>query len=437
MHTSQTLRRKVGRELDIVLAGTATSVPGSTAGLADISGDSPLDPSDPDSRFDGAGLLIRHANGNLYYRRNIDFLPASQELRFVALPGLAGTPDYELHLEPQLHPLTIWPDLINEGLAYIRHIVRRPIMFATGRNHYDLADYPEITGPEQVRALAYRGENLLLNPDFNEWTGDVPGEWTRSAGTSEREAGATLNYPYACRFSGSLHQEVDVISDDATVRAYAFFAEAAAARSSLVLEALASDGAVLKTAQADRPSGSGARTVTAALSLADDIERVRVKLESSGGESVVFAPMIHYHDMGISRDIPQFRVEEAIGGGLSMYSSSGRFGEGVGELALLLPYEKLAGQFDLAATDDLVLGNPDPPTDRLLEAAVAVEVLNWLVRNPTLAARIEYASALRSWSDKRDDREEEYSRRIEKTAEMYPAGDESPWPVVGPMYEGG
>src|SRR3990172_5679852 len=74
---------------------------------------------------------------NLFYRQNTTYTPATQTLTFVGTITLADAVYYEVHPEPILHPLNVWPNLVNESLQLIRRLSWRYILL-TGRGYYDL-----------------------------------------------------------------------------------------------------------------------------------------------------------------------------------------------------------------------------------------------------------------------------------------------------------
>jgi len=411
--TRRQIIANVGGKLGIVRTGTATSLTGTTA-ILDVSDDSPLDPGDQAERFSGAGLLVV-AGANLGYRQNVTYVPATQSITFASVTGLAGTPYYEIHLEPLLHRLLDWPVLIDEGLALIRRISLENI-YLTGRGYYDLSDWTDIIGPEQIRRLYDVGPNLLQNADFFAWPSGAsgPDQWTVSAALDRAvvknySSGALLNT------AENMYQEVSRGFSSARVKV-AVWAKMSAGTGTLEITTRLASGSAERTVTATTTSTVGA-LVTAEIETTNLTAKVRVTFSSSGGNMTVWAPMAYIMSQGQRRRVRPFTTLLA-DSAMKLFVPSGN--AACGELALLLPYAGL-GATATDAADAVTTAAPD----KLIEAAVAVQVLAFLTEHPQVPAssKSEYAAALKLWSEKFQQRTRLHMRRIAKTQSVWESGE--------------
>lgn len=415
--TRRQIRANVGGKIGIVRTGTATSITGTTA-IFDVSDDSPLDPGDIAERLSGSGLLVV-AGSNIGYRQNVTYVPATQSITFAAVTGLTGTPYYEIHLEPLLHPLLDWPVLIDEALALIRRIVLKNILL-TGRGYYDLAHWSDITGSEQVRRLYDVGPNMLQNGDFSAWpAGDAsPRLWT-ATGTIGR-ANAVLNYGNGVILDATeaLHQDIVMGATRRMIRASVWVDGSATAAGRLTLDARTAAGSQY-TSVATAVADGTRQQLTVELEVAAWITTLRLQItETVGGQSSTFwAPMVYDVSQGHRHRVHPFTTLAA-DTGMKLYVPSGA--GSCGEMALLLPYAGLGS----AATDAADVATTAAP-DKLIEAAVAVQVLAFLAEHPQVptTSKAEYATALKLWGGKFRQRIRLHMRRIAKTQSVWEAGE--------------
>jgi len=415
------IRQQVGRDLGLILFGTSSSTPAGDLTLLDTSQDSPLDPGDVAERLNGAGLLIDDGT-NLFYRQNTTYTPATQTLTFVGTITLADAVYYEVHTEPILHPLNVWPNLVNESLQLIRRLSWRYILL-TGRGYYDLnhwtADVSNpVVGPEQIRRLYYLGNNLLSNGDFRLWAAGeaVPDAWTAGAGAVAR-ANNVLNYGngVTCDATETLYQDIPVGGSRRKIRAAVWVDGSATAAGRLTLDARTAAGSqytVTATATAD-----GTRQqLVAEIELPAHITTLRVTLEETvGGQTSTFwAPMVWDLGVGLMRRIQPLTTFLA-DNNLLMYTPEV---SGCAMMAALLPYPALS----TAATHAADIATTTAP-DNLIIAAVAVRVLSWLIENPGIADKTEYAAALLIWRDRFHNRAREHMRKLTKQQQTWEAGE--------------
>lgn len=413
--TRTQIRQEVGRELGIVFPGTATAVDAAGAvRIDDTSDDSPFDPGDDAVRYNGAGVYIIDSDADRYWRQNLTYTPGSQRISWSGAlsPVLTDTtPDYELHTEPILHPLLVWPSLINDALALIRFISFKYINLSSHRDYYDLDFYSDIIGVERMRRLYYVGDNLLRNPEF-QWTqgGTTPANWTPTGipGKTTKpntEYAALLNTTEALdqvisirgpkRLRGSINVDIDTatgISLSLTAR----FTDGSTER--LITGTQSSDGQLIVDIETTHETAS-----------------VLYHIESAGGDAIVWLPAVYDLSLGIRKRIqPATLVQHdatSTAPTIRMYAPSI---DGVGQFALLLPYPALAS--DTATTT---------APDELVKAAVAVQVLRWLVSNPQIVDKSEYTAALMIWSDRFNNRSREHMRKIQKTQQLWEWGEVS------------
>ncbi len=414
------IRQTVGKDLGIIKVGTATTVDTSNDDdLTDSSDDSPLDLGDAATLLSGAGLLVVNpdsSSGNLAYRRNITYTPSSQNLSFATLGTLAGTPIYEIHLEPLLHPLTDWPDLIDDGLALIRRISFQHILL-DNRRYYDLTQYTDILGPEMVRRLYFMGANLLQNADFAQWaTGDDgPAKWTASAALARVEV---VNYPQAvqCGSAETVYQDIEGLGGQARRLKIVVWAKAASGAT----------GTLRVTARLADDSSERETTTTISADTTDQIEveiettqrtaSLRIKLEAADANVDWWAPIVYEISAGRRQRVKPLTTMLS-DGTMKMWVPPKT---GVGQMALLLPYPALGSAATVAA-DIVTTAAPD----ELIVSAVAVQVLRWLVQTPQIpsASKQEYLASLVIWEARFQQRARTHMRKIAKTQELYESGE--------------
>ncbi len=422
------LRQRVGqRELGLIYVGTTTTT-GATTQLIDTSDDSPLDPGDNPVRLNGAGLLVRSPAGGtgLSYRQNVTYVPATQEFTFAAISGLTGTPEYEIHLEPLLHPLLIWPGLIDDALALIRRISFQHILL-TNRNYYDLTDWAEITGPEQVRRLYELSANLIRNPTFEPWpvADAVPTGWTSAVGDPTR-AVLEENVPFAVTLGSgeSLFQDIQVGIQDRRIKAVIWARNDADSEARLLLEARRADETVDDTQTVDFTTANGQRQLEAEVETSSLTDHVRLTISSQTAAGATFwAPMAYDLSLGRRRRVKPLTVmlsAEGDAGAATLKLYAPRASQQVGQMALLLPYPAL-GSTATTTADDVTTSAPD----ELVVAAVAVQVLRWLVTHPQMpsTSKSEYTRTLATWEARFRQRARTHMRKIAKSQEMWEAGE--------------
>lgn len=425
--TRRQLRQRVGqRELGLIFVGT-TITTGATTQIIDTSDDSPLDPGDNAVRLNGAGLLVRDPDGNagLSYRQNVTYVPATQEFTFAAISGLTGTPEYEIHLEPLLHPLLIWPGLIDDALALIRRISFQHILL-TNRNYYDLTDWAEITGPEQVRRLYELSSNFLRNPEFEPWPAAdaTPTGWT-TTGTPVREV-TEENVPFGVGLGSgeTLYQDLQVATTDRRIKAVVWARNDADSKARLLLEARRADETVDDTQTVDFTTANGQRQLEAEVETSSLTDHVRITLSSESNAGAIFwAPMAYDLTLGRRRRVKPITTmlsAEGDAGAATMKLYTPRTSRQVGQMALLLPYPALGSTATVAA-DDVTTSAPD----ELVIASVAVQVLRWLVTHPQIpsTSKAEYTRTLATWEARFRQRARTHMRKISKAQESWEAGE--------------
>jgi len=417
--TRTQLRSQVGRELGIIFSGTATSVDAAGAvQLNDTSDDSPFDPGDDSSRFNGAGLYILDSDADRYFRQNLTYVPASQRVTWTGAlsPALTDTtPDYEIHTEPILSPFTIWPTLIDDALRLIRFISFQYISL-TGRNYYDLADWDDIIGVERFRRLYYVGQNLLKNSEFR-WpaAATVPTDWVMTLGTAGRNTDRD-NVAYAVELDTT-----ESIRQDATIRGPqrvrgVISVTNTGGTQTLSLTARRADGSSDEITSVASDGTTAVQQIVADLETTDNTATVRFEVNHVGGGSIgiVWSPMLYNLTDGVRQRIRPANVIQAdattTDPNIRLYCPD--IDDAVGEMALLLPYPALAlDTSTTAAPDDLI------------RAAVAVQVLRWLVSSPQIVDKSEYQQALTIWADKFDRRSKEHMRKIQKSRALWESGE--------------
>ena len=414
------IRQTVGKDLGIIKVGTASAVDSSNKDdITDSSDDSPLDPGDAATLLNGAGLLIvdpDNSSGNLGYRRNITYTPSNQNLSFAAFGILAGTPIYEIHLEPLLHPLTDWPDLIDDGLALIRRISFQHILL-NNRRYYDLRQYTDIKGPEMVRRLYFMGANLLQNADFALWdTGDDgPAQWTASAALARVEV---VNYAQAaqCGSAETLYQDVEGIGGQSRRLKVVVWGKAASGATGTlrVTARLANDSSERETT--DTISASTTEQLEVEIETTQRTASLRVKLEAAAANVDWWAPMVYEVSAGRRQRVKPLTTMLS-DGTMKMWVPPKT---GVGQMALLLPYPALGS----TATDTADLVTTAAP-DELVTSAVAIQVLRWLTQSPQIpaASKQEYLASLIIWEARFQQRARIHMRKIAKTQELWESGE--------------
>ena len=425
--TRRQIRQRVGqRELGIIYVGTTTTT-GATTQVIDTSDDSPMDPGDNALRYNGAGLLVRSPAGGtgIAYRQNVTYVPATQELTVAAISGLTGTPEYELHLEPLLHPLLIWPGLIDDALALIRRISFQHILF-TNRNYYDLTDWAEIVGPEQIRRLYSIGTNLLRNPRFEPWPASqaVPDGWT-SVATPTRIL-VEENVPFALSLGSgeTIYQDIQVGIQDRRIKAVVWARNDSDSEARLLLEARRSDETVDDAQTVNFTTASGQRQLEAEVETSHLTNHVRITLSSETAAGAVFwAPLAYDLSMGRRsriKPITTMLAGQGDAGAATMKLYVPYRSEQVGQMALLLPYPAL-GAVATTTADDVTTSAPD----ELVIAAVATQVLRWLVTHPQIpsTSKTEYRLSLQTWEARFRQRARTHMRKIAKTQEMWEASE--------------
>lgn len=413
----QTIRRTVGGEIGIVRHGTTTS--SSTTTALDTSSDSPFDSGDSDQLLTGAGILVDDGT-TLHFRRNCTYDSSAQKLTFGTISGLTGAKQYEVHTEPLLHPLTEWPRLIDNGLALIRRIAAQPILL-TGRGYYDITHWTDVEGVEQLRRLYLLGHSMLRNGDMANWpSGDaVPNNWTLSGGSLTR-IDNTVNYPSAAEVEAGevLSQDIQMGSGNRRLAASVWTLPESGGAPVLSLYALDSAGTPLYYADGTGAVGDGTtrEQLTVELEIAPYVHSVQIQLAGPDGHAAVFwSPTLVQLNDGMRRRIQPFTTLD-VDGTIRFYIPRV---SGVGEMVLLLPYAGLGS----AATHAADIATTTAP-DKLIIAAVAVQVLGWLVSHPHIPDDSEYQEALQIWSDRFRKRAKEHMRKITKTQQLWEAGEQ-------------
>ena len=414
------IRQTVGKDLGIIKVGVATAVDSTNDDdLTDTSDDSPLDPGDAATLLSGAGLLVvdpDNSTGALAYRRNITYTPSSQNLSFATLTTLAGTPIYEIHLEPLLHPLTDWPDLIDDGLALIRRISFQHILL-NNRRYYDLSQYADILGPEMVRRLYFMGPNLLRNASFDQWaTGDDgPGDWTASAALARVEV---VNYAQAaqCGTTETLYQDITGLGAQGRRLKVVVWGKAAATATGTlrVTARLADDSTERETT--DTVAASKTERLEVEIETTPRTASIRIKLEAATANVDWWAPMVYEMSAGRRQRVKPLTTMLS-DGEMKMWVPPKT---GVGQMALLLPYAALGA----VATDAADLVTTAAP-DELIVSAVAMQVLRWLTQSPQIpsSSKQEYLASLMIWEARFQQRARIHMRKIAKTQELWESGE--------------
>ena len=427
--TVRATRQRVGRETGIILTGVATAVSGTS--INDTSPDSPFNAADNAELLNGAGVLIHVvATGVTHYRTNITYVPGPQGFLWAgSVASIAIGDSYEIHLEPLLNPLINWPDLIEDALKTIKRISWQEILM-NGRGYYDLTDYTDIDGPEQVRRLYDTGPNLLKNGDLALWpTGAaMPTNWTLFAGTAPTRA-EVRNYPHGMQntAAGLLQTRQSVsMSGPGRLRGTFFtkYISGTSIRFVAELTALLPDASVERTAGVTRTVTTGG--LTDAVPLRTELEithrtasvLMRVEIDNcSTCSGVMWAPTLTRVSDGQARRIQPLTP--------MLYDDTVRLyvpeSETVGRMALLLPYSTVADDGATVISTSL--------NDNLLIAAVAVQVLRWLISNPQLPDKSQFQFMLAIWEAKFAKRHREHMRKIMKTPQMWEAGE-----LTGPYY---
>jgi hypothetical protein len=431
--TRRQIRQRVGqRELGIIYVGTMT-VTGAETQAIDTSDNSPMDPGDNALRYNGAGLLVRSPAGGtgIAYRQNVTYVPATQELTIAAISGLTGTPEYELHLEPLLHPLLIWPGLIDDALALIRRISFQHILF-TNRNYYDLTDWAEIVGPEQVRRLYSIGTNLLQNPKFDPWpvANLAPNNWT-GTGAGIVRGNIEENVPHSvgldpAAVAETLEQIITLSVANRRVKCVVWARNDANSQARLTLQARRSGPTVEDSQIVTFTTASGQRQLEAEVETTSDTASVRILLDNAGADAstaTFWAPMLYDLAMGRRsrvKPITTMLAGQGDAGAATMKLYVPYRSEQVGQMALLLPYPAL-GAVATTTADDVATSAPD----ELVIAAVATQVLRWLVTHPQIpsTSKTEYRVSLQTWEARFRQRARTHMRKIAKTQEMWEASE--------------
>lgn len=420
--TLKQIRQRVGKELGhIILVGTATAVGGPNLFIDDTSPDSPFDPTDVNLRLNGAGILLHNpdGSGNIFYRQNVLYTPSSQRISFGTVTGLTGTPEYEIHRETLLHPLLIWPQLVNNALNKIKRL-SFPHIYLNDRGFYDLAWYQDIIGSERIRRLYWVGNNLVANPDFDPWTNgaDAPQQWTASAAANEWHV---PNVPNGAAISTgqNMLQVVTVGVNRRRFRGVVWAFPANTSVGTLTLTAKRSDGSNVRIVSAATPAGTTTVTyyeLLVDLELPSDAATVEFKMSAANANCIFWSPMAYNVSRGVRKRVQPITVFNE-NGSIRMYCPPHR---GVAQFGLLLPYANFSGAATVAA-DTTTTTAPDD----LIIAAVAVEVLRWLSDQPDLPSdsKVEYNRALTTWASKFRQRAREHMRRLSKTQQAWEAGE--------------
>lgn len=414
----QQIRQQVGAELGIVLSGTATSVspaaPNTTA-IFDTSQDSPFDPGDNALRFNGAGVYLIDSDTDRFYRQNLTYVPSTQSVAWTGVISATDTtPDFEIHTEPILHPLLVWPDLIADALRLIRFISLQYISL-THRGYYVLDAWPDILGVERIRRLYFIGQNYLDNPDFVWPTGaTVPDDWTGTGTAPIRSAQANVEHGAILAAASTLSQIASMPLQPGRFRGEVTAIAAVATPLTLTLRARLSSGATERVQTETTTVDNTTEHLAAEIETTSRTADIQFELAAhAGATATVYSPLLVNLTHGERRRLqPVTAIAHNPGetnGGIRLYTPEI---DGVGQFALLLPYASLA-------TDTTSTSAPDD----LVKAAVAVQVLRWLISNPQIMDKSEYQSALAIWADKFDRRAREHMRKIQKTQQLWEQGE--------------
>lgn len=412
--TYRAARQRVGRELGIILSGVATAVTGTT--LIDTSSDAPFDPGDKAERLNGAGILIFVvATSTYHYRTNVTYDPATQKITWAgSVASIAAGDTYEVHLETILNPLTIWPDLFEDALKTIKRISWQEILL-TGRGYYDLTDWTDIDGPEQVRRLYDVGPNILKNADLQDWPTSVtdPTDWS---GTGDPSRATVLNYSHGFG--------LDAAAGETLAQAVSIQGPGRLRVGALAKNVNGSnDLSVTLTARLADLSTERTSTHTIASSGSTAVQRLRTELEltkrtasvlvtftgAGSGNIAFWMPFLYFLSGGQAHRIQPTNpmlVDDVV----RLYVPDP---VGVGAMALLLPYATVADDGATVISSTL--------NDNLLIAALAVQVLRWLVSNPQLPGRGQYQLQIAIWESKFNKRHREHMRKIFKTPQLWEA----------------
>lgn len=416
--TIRQARARVGRELGIILTGVATAVTGTS--LNDTSSDSPFDPSDVQERLNGAAILVHvAATGLTHYRQNVSYSVGGQGFTWVgSIPSIAVGDAYEIHLEPLLHPLLNWPDLIEDALKLLKFVSWQEILL-TGRGYYDMSDYPDIDGPEQIRRLYDVGSNLLLNGSFEDWptTATVPTNWSIVAGTVTQNFSPKNYRGLTLSSLGSIRQTFS-FRGPRRVRVVVWAKRNV--HPSTVLLTVDVRNAASGTLHSATASNS-ATAVDTPFRLAVDVEvekeadSVRVTIENTAGTSgaTIWAPLAYDLSDGLAQRIQPITtliVDDVV----RLFVPED---DCVAQLTLLLPYT-------VPADDGTTVISTSLP-DRLLIAALAVQVLRFLIMQPQLPDRGQYQLAIGIWEGLFERRHREHMRKIAKTQQRWEAGEQA------------
>lgn len=410
--TAEQIRQQVGDDLGIVRLGTATSLDGAGAlQLNDVSDDSPFDPGDSATRYDGAGLVVIDSDADRYYRQNLVYVPASQRVTWTGAlsPNVTdSTPDYELHLEPFLHPLLDWPKLINRALKVIRRISWEYILLTGNRGYYDLTDWSNIDGVEQIRRLYYTGPNRLQNADFADWPDTNPADWTVTGSDVARLA--VINYPHGVTLDSGegLRQDINAPASNKRYLAVVNVLPGSGSTVTLTLATLLSGGASERTVTATS-TGETTQQVTAEIEVTQRTATLRYEVSTAGGACGFWAPMVFDLSSGLRKQIKPMTTLIA-NDTVRLFVPKRA---GVGQFALLRPYD------DLGTT-----GTTSAP-DELIKAAVAVQVLDYLGSHPQIptGSKDAYKEQLVTAADRFRARYREHMRKIAKAQQLWEAGE--------------
>jgi hypothetical protein len=412
--TVRQVRQRVGRELGLILTGVATGATGTT--LIDTSSDSPLDAGDSAVRLNGAGILIHVVGGGgaTHYRANVTYTPSTQTITWVgAVASIATGDSYEIHLEPVLNPLLNWPDLIEDALKTIKRYAMEEILL-TDRDYYDLDDWRDIAGVEQIRRLYDVGSNYLENADFNQWTlgAAAPVSWTVGAGIVS-EVTNTRNYRTASVGSAGILRQDANVQGPRRVRGVVHSSRVAGGSScALSLDVRSASSSIVEVLDTDSTTATGTPfRLEAEVEVMREAAKVRVSLTAGGGACNFRMPLLYDLSAGQMRRIQPITPLD-FDDELRLYVPAYFT---VARMALMLPYT--------VPTDDGLTVVSSTLNDQLLIAAIAVQVIRWLIEQPQIPDKGTFGMLAGVWDAKFRKRHKEHMRKIAKTPQMWEAGE--------------
>jgi len=228
---------------------------------------------------------------------------------------------------------------------------------------------------------------------------------------------SVLNYANAARLgtTESLYQNITYGHNSARVKV-TVWGKMSAGTGTLTVTTRLADGTAERTVTDTTVSTTG-ELLTAEIETTQLTAQVRVALSSAGGNMDVWAPMAYVMSQGYRRRIQPFNAI-LHDGVMKLFVPSGA--AACGEMALLLPYAGL-GSTATDAADAVTTTAPD----KLIEAAVAVQVLTFLAehRDVPTASKAEYAVLLKTWVEKFHQRTRLHMRRISKTQSVWETGE--------------